>query len=65
MHTGGNKAGEMRHIDHEISADAIGDFTEAGEIDDTRIGRAAGQDQFGFMFFGEAFDLFVINFACF
>ena len=42
-----DQAGEMRHVDHEIGADAVGDLAEARKVDDARIGRAAGDDQRG------------------
>ena len=45
MHAAGHQAGEMRHVDHEEGADLVGDLAEAAEIDDARIGRAAGDDQ--------------------
>ena len=45
MHAARHQAGEMRHIDHEIGADLVGDRAKAPKIDDARIGRAAGDDQ--------------------
>ena len=45
MHAARDQTGEMRHVDHEIGADPIGDLAEALEVDDARIGRAAGNDQ--------------------
>ena len=45
MHAAGDEAGEMRHVDHEIGADAVGDLAEALEVPGARIGRAAGDDQ--------------------
>ena len=53
MHAARDEAGEMRHVDHEIGADLVGDLAEAREIDDARIGRAAGDDQLRPMLFGE------------
>ena len=47
MHAAGNQPGEMRHVDHQIGADRVGNLAEAAEIDDARIGRAAGDDHFG------------------
>src|SRR6516225_8418098 len=40
----GDEAGEMRHVDEEFGADLIGNFAEAAEIDETGIGRSAGDD---------------------
>ncbi len=36
----------MRHVDHQIGAYTVGDRAKPGEIDDPRIGAAAGDDQF-------------------
>ena len=44
MRAAGHQAGEMRHVHHQLGADAVGDLAEAAEIDDARIGRAAGDD---------------------
>ncbi len=46
MHAARDETGEMRHVDHEKSADGIGDLAKAREIDEARIGRAARDDQF-------------------
>ena len=35
----------MRHVDHQVGADAVGDLAEALEVPGARIGRAAGDDQ--------------------
>ena len=51
----------MRHVDHEIGADLVGDLAEAAEIDDARIGRTAGNDHFRPMLFGEPLDLFHVD----
>ena len=54
MHATGDETGEMRHVDHEVGADRVGDFAEALEIPGTRIGRAAGDDQLRLHFLGAA-----------
>src|SRR5579883_3166266 len=41
----GDEPGEMRHVHHEIGADLVGDPAEAREVDDPRIGGAAGDDE--------------------
>ena len=51
------RPGEMRHVDHEIGADRVGDRAEAREIDDARIGRAAGDDQLRLVLARQALDL--------
>ena len=42
-----DQAGNMRHVDHEVGTDLIGDLAEAGEVPDAAIGGAAGDDQLG------------------
>ncbi len=61
MQSRGDQAGEMRHVDHEIGADAVGDLAEAREVDDARIGRAAGDDHRGLVLLGEPLDLVVVD----
>jgi hypothetical protein len=31
MHAAGDEAGEMRHVDHQIGADGVGDLAEAAK----------------------------------
>src|SRR5215472_7163050 len=57
----GDQPGKVRHVDHKIGADLIGDLAEAAEVDNARIGRAAGYDQFGPMLFGEPLDLLHVD----
>ena len=47
MKPGGNEAGDVRHIDHEIGTCLPGDVAESLEIDNTRIGAGAGHDHLG------------------
>jgi hypothetical protein len=61
MDAAGDEAGEMRHVDHEIGADRVGDLAESAEVNDARIGRAAGDDHFGPMLFGEPLDLLHVD----
>ena len=57
MHPARHQAGEMRHIHHELGADAVGDLAEAAEIDDARIGRAARDDHLRSVLLGQCTDL--------
>jgi hypothetical protein len=57
----GHEPGEMRHVDHQIGADLIGDCAETGEIDDARIGAAAGDDQPRTVLLGQSLHLFEID----
>ena len=44
MDAAGDEPGEMRHVHHEVGADLVGNRAKAGKIDETRIGRTAGDD---------------------
>ena len=61
VHAGGHQACEMGHVDMEIGADLVGDLSETFEIDDARIGGAAGDDHGGLVFPGERFDLVEVD----
>ncbi len=41
-----DQAGKMRHIDHQGGPNRVGYFAKTGKIDDPRIGRTAGDDDF-------------------
>ena len=56
-----DEAGKMRHVDHQRGADPVGNRAEPGEIDDPRIGAAAGDDQFRPVRLGLALNLVVID----
>ena len=45
MRAAGDEAGNVRHVDHQIGADRVGDLAEALPVPDARIGGAAGKDQ--------------------
>ena len=57
VQTRGDQAGEVRHVDHQVRADLVGDAAERGEVELTRVGRPAGQDQLRAVFPGQALDL--------
>ena len=40
-----DEPGEVRHIDHQLGADLLGDLAEGAEIDDARIGAGPGDDE--------------------
>ena len=61
MRAAGDQAGEMRHVDEQISADRVADLAEALEVDDARIGRAAGDDHLRLVLVGEPLDLFHVD----
>ena len=61
VETGGDQAGVVGHVDPENSADFLGDFGKALEIDAQRIGRGAGHNQARLVFAGQGFHLVVVN----
>ena len=42
---GGDQAGEVRHVHHQVGADLVGDPAELGEVQLPGVGRPAGDDQ--------------------
>ena len=56
-----DQPGKMGHVDEQIGSDLVADRAEAREIEEARIGRAAGDDQLGPMLPGEALDLVEID----
>src|SRR6185436_7923648 len=45
MDTGGHQSGDVRHVDEEQGADAVGDLGEAREVDRAGVGRGARDDE--------------------
>ena len=54
---GGDEAGEVGHVDHQLGADRVGDLAEGGEVELARVGGPAGDDQRRPVLLGEARDL--------
>ena len=61
MRPTGNKPGEMRHVDHQVSADLVGDFAKPAEIDHTRIRGSTSHDHLRAVLASEACDLVHID----
>ena len=61
MEAGGDEAGDVRDVDHEVSADFVGDFREAREVDDARIGGGAGDDQLRLALFSLLLECVVVD----
>ena len=61
INTGSNQAGDVSHINHQVSTDFIGDGTEAREVEHLRVSRETGDDHFRFVLNGKTFDFVVIN----
>ena len=57
VQSGGDESGEVRHVDHEVCADLVGDATERGEVELAWVGGPAGQDQLRAMLTRETLDL--------
>ncbi|QTK78950.1 hypothetical protein AT6N2_C1164 [Agrobacterium tumefaciens] len=51
----GDETGDVRHIDHQVSANFISNFAEALPVPDTGIGGAASKNELRLMFLGLAF----------
>ena len=45
VQAGRDQPGEVRHVHHHHGAHLVGDLTEAGRVDDARVGGGAGHDQ--------------------
>ena len=58
---GGDQAGEVRHVDHQLGADRVGDLAEGGEVELARVGGPAGDDQLRPVLVGEALDLLHVD----
>ena len=56
-----DEAGDMRHIDHEVRADGIGDLTELGKVDLAGIGGGAREDHLGLALLRDAIELIVVD----
>ena len=61
VNAGGDKTGNVSHVDHEVSADGIGDLAELGKIDRAGIGGGAGKDHLGLALLRDAVDLVIIE----
>ena len=44
VHTRGDEAADVRHVNHQVRADGIGDLTKARKVDHARIGARPGDD---------------------
>ena len=53
----------MRHVNHQISADRIGDFAEFAPVHHSRIGGEAANNHFRFVLVGQLLNLIIIDLA--
>jgi len=61
VRSAGHQSCDVGHVHHQQGANAIGDGPEAGEVQHTGIGTAAGDDQFGLVLFGQSLNLVVVD----
>jgi hypothetical protein len=52
-----HEAREVRHVDHEVGADGVGDRAEALEVQEARVRAPAREDQLRLALVGDALDL--------
>ena len=56
-----NQTGDVRHINHQVSANILGDFGKFVKPNLTRIRRSAGDNHFGLVLLGQLPNLIIIN----
>ena len=61
MNARGNQTREVRHIDEQQRAHRVRNLTKTRKIQDAGIRAAAGDDQFGFVLFGEFLQLLIVD----
>ena len=57
VQSGGDQPREVRHVDHQVGADLVGDPPELGEVQLPRVGRPARDDEPGPALVGQPLDL--------
>ncbi len=57
----GNQACDVRHVDEQVSSDALGDFTHALEVDDAGVGGCSGGDHLGLLTQGDLGEFIVVD----
>ena len=58
---GGDQAGDVGHVDHEVGAAGIGNFAEAAIVDQTAVGGGADHDDLGAVHHGVGLELLVVD----
>src|SRR5438552_398160 len=61
MNASGNEPGEVRHVDQVERANFVSNLSHAHEINDSRIGAAAANDQLRAFPLGQLFQVVVVN----
>ena len=66
MQTGSYETGNVSDIDHEVSADLLGNLAETREVDDAGICGSSGDDELRLAFHSSLFESIVVDdFAAF
>ena len=63
VQTSGHKASDMRHIHHQLGADFVSDFAEAGKVDGARVGACTGNNGVGLVLAGQSGDFVIVDAA--
>ena len=61
VQAGGHEAREVGHVHHEVGTHEVGDAAELGKVQLAGVGGPAGNDQLGFVLFGQGLDLIHID----
>jgi hypothetical protein len=61
MNAASHQASEMSHVDDKKGANLICDLPHAGEVDDSGVGAASGNDEFGLFLLGNRLELVVVD----
>src|SRR5690606_27696894 len=63
--TGGNQASDVRHVDHQVGTDLVGNRAETREIQHLRVGGEAGNDHLRLVLDGQTLDFVIVDQAGF
>ncbi len=61
MRSGRYEPGDVRHVDHQVGTDRIGDLAEPLEVECARVSARAGDDHLGTGLLGDPGDLVVVD----
>ena len=65
VQAGGHKTGDMGHVHHQLGANFVGDFAEAGKVDGAGVGAGTGNDGGGLVLAGEGGHFVIVDAASF
>ena len=63
VNASGNQTGNVRHVDEQVRADAVSDFTHFCPVNDAGVSREATDDHLRLVLFGLLRHVFVVNFT--